>query len=91
MGVTQMGTSLGTVATWPFAAILIEYFGWEYSFFIMAIITGVFTIICNFSIFNEPHSNPRITNDEKQYIEANLGIGKSTGVKSENVLSTFCV
>lgn len=86
MGVTQMGTSLGTVATWPFAAVLIEYFGWQYSFFIMAIITGFFTIICNFLIFNEPHLNPRITNDEKQFIEANLGNGKSTVAQSENVL-----
>lgn len=76
---TITGSSFGTIGTWPLAGFLIETIGWAYSFYVTAIMVGVFTIFWFCIVYDEPAVHPRINSTEKEYIESHLfGIAKST-------------
>lgn len=68
-----LGGTFGTVATWPLAGILMESFGWAYAFYVPAAITALVTIIWFAVVHDSPAEHPRITSEEKEYIEKALG------------------
>lgn len=59
--------------TWPLAGLLMETFGWAYAFYVPAVITFIVTLIWFAVVFDSPGQHPRITTDEKEYIEKALG------------------
>lgn len=84
----MVGGAIGTVATWSIAGYLVESVGWDYAFYVPAILTGCFTIIWFLTTFDDPATHPRITTKEKEYIENSLlGI---THVKVRPLTPTFC-
>lgn len=68
-----LGGTFGTVATWPLAGILMESFGWAYAFYVPAIITFIVTFLWFCTVYDSPAHHPRISTDEKEYIEKALG------------------
>ncbi|CAH1129137.1 unnamed protein product [Ceutorhynchus assimilis] len=67
------GISIGTI----FASILTGYLsaswlGWPYSFYILAILNFVWCIFWGIFGQNSPASHPRITKEEKKYIQKSL-------------------
>lgn len=76
-----VGGAIGTVTTWPLAGWLIEAFGWEFAFYVPAILAGVFTLAWFFVTFASPASHPRIAPEEKEYIERCL-----TGITRTRVI-----
>lgn len=67
-----MGGSIGTVTTWPLAGFLIETIGWQFAFYIPAIMVAIFSLLWFLIVFNTPALHPRILLKEKEYIEENL-------------------
>lgn len=85
-----MGGSFGTITAWPLVGILIETIGWTYSFYVSAILVGVFTTLWIFIVFDAPAKHPRIKVSEKEYIEQKLvGITESKKVNS-SILKSDC-
>lgn len=68
----MFGAAIGTVTTWPLAGLLIETAGWVYAFYIPAAIVVFFVIIWYLIIFDSPARHPRITTEEKDYIERHI-------------------
>lgn len=56
-----------------FTGILTENYGWQYAFYIPALITAVLTIIWFVVVYDSPAQHPRINKDECEYIENALG------------------
>lgn len=76
-----MGCALGTVLTWILAGYLIETIGWQYAFYVPAMLMLLFTIASYFLIYDSPAEHPRCLQTEREYIERNL-----TGVSNDNVI-----
>ncbi|XP_037025020.1 sialin-like [Bradysia coprophila] len=67
-----VGGAIGTVVTWSVAGYLVESVGWDYAFYVPAILSGCFTIVWFITTFDDPASHPRISTEEKEYIENSL-------------------
>lgn len=68
-----MGGTFGTVLTWPLVGVLIEQVGWAYAFHVPAAITLAMTIIWYALVYDSPKEHPRISKEELEYIEKELG------------------
>lgn len=67
-----VGSSIGTVVTWPLAGLLIETIGWEFAFYVPAILAAGLTITWYLITFDSPAKHPRISQTERDYIEESL-------------------
>lgn len=67
-----VGGAIGTVVTWSVAGYLVESVGWDYAFYVPALLTACFTIVWFLTTFDDPATHPRITMKEKEYIENSL-------------------
>lgn len=84
-----MGGNFGTVVTWSLVGILIEGVGWSYAFYVPAAITLVMTIVWYCLVFDTPRDHPRISKEEREYIEKSLGDTFSEEkVKTFNITNT---
>lgn len=68
-----MGGTFGTVLTWSIVGILIEKAGWDYAFYVPALIAIVMTICWYGLVYDTPKDHPRILKEERDYIENVLG------------------
>lgn len=68
----MVGGAIGTVATWSIAGYLVESIGWDYAFYVPALLTGCFTIAWFLTTYDDPATHPRISAKEKEYIESSL-------------------
>lgn len=68
----MVGGAIGTVVTWSVAGYLVESVGWDYAFYVPAILSGGFTIVWFITTFDDPASHPRISMKEKEFIENSL-------------------
>lgn len=83
---TLFGADIGTVVSWSLCGVLIEQLGWEWAFYVPALLTGLFTVLWYFVVFDTPAEHPRILPTEKVYIENSL-TGIHEGLK---VSLKFC-
>lgn len=51
--------------------VIIETFGWQYSFYLSAVLIALFMIVCYFQFFDCPSKHPRISKKEMDLIEVN--------------------
>ncbi|CAO1366144.1 unnamed protein product [Diamesa serratosioi] len=68
-----LGGAFGTVVTWAMSGVIIEKIGWKYAFYIPAFMTFFLTALWYYLVADTPQEHPRITKEEKDYIEASLG------------------
>lgn len=68
----MVGGAIGTVATWPLAGILIETIGWEWGFYVTAMLTAVMALVWYLITYDTPAEHPRISDKEREYIENSL-------------------
>lgn len=68
-----LGGALGTVVTLPMAGYLMEAYGWNWSFYICALITILTAMAWFLLVADTPSKHPRITTIERTYIEESLG------------------
>lgn len=73
-----VGGAIGTVTTWPLAGWLIEALGWDFAFYVPAILAAFMTLSWYLITFDSPAKHPRIAPKEKEYIEKSLtGISRT--------------
>lgn len=63
---TYFGSTFGSIITYPMCGIIIDQFGWEPCFYVIAAITSVWAIFWYFLVYDDPHSHPRISQEELQ-------------------------
>lgn len=68
-----MGGTFGTVITWPLVGVLIENVGWSYAFYVPALITLIMTCVWYALVYDTPQDHPRISTEERDYIDKQLG------------------
>lgn len=54
------------------AGYIIEYYGWKYAFYVIAVILGIFTVLWFTYVYDTPSKHPRISKEEKEYILSKL-------------------
>ena len=68
-----LGGALGTVVTWMMLGVIIENFGWQWGFYIPALITFAFVLVWYLLVADSPDDHPRIQEKEKELIKESLG------------------
>lgn len=67
-----MFTGLGTVIDWSMSGHIIEQYGWKYAFYVVAVISGIFTVLWFIVVYDSPSKHPRITDREREFILSQL-------------------
>lgn len=67
-----LANGIGTVIDWSMSGFIIKYFGWNYAFYAVVLILGVFAIAWFSIIYDSPNDHPRITTAEKEFILSKL-------------------
>lgn len=68
----MFGAAIGIAVAFPMAGFLIESVGWVYAFYVPAVMVVIFTFALHLIVFDSPARHPRITTQEKDYIESHL-------------------
>ena len=69
---TNSGAQAGTVIAMPLSGVLADDVGWESVFYVFGGFGVVWFIFWAFLTFDTPSSHPRISNEEKDYIESRI-------------------
>lgn len=64
---------MGNVVTWVMLGVIIENFGWDYGFYIPAVMTFVIVVMWYILVADSPAEHPRISKAEREYIQESLG------------------
>lgn len=67
------GAQIGTVVTMPISGLLCEYVNWESVFYVFGAVGVLWSIFWFFFVFDSPATHPRISPQERHYIEASQG------------------
>ncbi|XP_076626570.1 putative inorganic phosphate cotransporter isoform X1 [Colletes latitarsis] len=70
----MMASSLGAAITMPICGFLIASLGWEYVFYVTGIIGLAWNIAWFLLVFDSPAQHPRISMEERRYIEQAIGM-----------------
>lgn len=73
---------MGAGFTLPLCGLIIAHFSWEYVFYITGLLGFVWSIVWFLLVFETPADHPRITPEERWYIETKLGIRPSKDSKT---------
>lgn len=74
------GIDVGHIVASVMSAYLIETYGWKWACYVPALLGFCFTFVTPWTIYDRPSQHPRITADERSYIEKSLR-GVNTGPK----------
>ncbi|XP_012259429.2 sialin [Athalia rosae] len=67
------GFSIGIGLTYPLCGFIIAHFGWRVVFYTTGSIGAAWCVIWYFFAFDTPASHPRISQQERRYIEGSVG------------------
>ncbi|XP_065207224.1 uncharacterized protein LOC135836362 isoform X2 [Planococcus citri] len=73
----MMGSTLGAGFTLPICGYIIDTFSWEYVFYITGLLGFIWSVLWFLVVFETPAEHPRITPEERWYIESRLGLKSS--------------
>lgn len=74
----MMASSLGAAITMPICGYLIASVGWESVFYVTGGISLVWSIAWFFVVFDSPAQHPRISVEERRFIEESIGTTSSS-------------
>ncbi|XP_067389935.1 sodium-dependent phosphate transport protein 3-like isoform X2 [Emydura macquarii macquarii] len=72
MNLAEAGCTFGTFITFPAAAIICQYLGWPYVFYIFGGTGCVWGVFWFLVVYEDPACHPRISASEKEYIVSSL-------------------
>lgn len=81
--VSVAASSLGAAVTMPICGFLIASLGWESVFYVTGVVGLVWSITWFFLVFDSPAQHPRISEEERRYIESSIGGATSRGKVQE--------
>jgi len=67
-----VGAQFGTLVSFPVSSVLSAHLGWPSVFYVFGACGLVWFIFWVFLVFNNPEVHPRISQEEKEYIESNI-------------------
>ena len=67
-----LGGEAGTVLCLTMSGILAANFGWECTFYVWGFCGIVWSMFWSFLVYDTPNDHPRISNEERNYINANV-------------------
>lgn len=76
-----LASSLGAAFTLPICGYLIAWFGWESVFYVTGVTGFIWSVTWFAVVFDTPAKHPRISIEERQYIEEAVGAGTTTSHK----------
>ncbi|XP_034952243.1 sialin [Chelonus insularis] len=85
----MIASSLGAAITMPICGFLIASLGWESVFYVTGGLSFVWSIVWLVVIFDSPAQHPRITDNERRYIEEAIGNTSSKKVHAVPWKSIF--
>jgi ACS family sodium-dependent inorganic phosphate cotransporter-like MFS transporter 5 len=71
------GQGLGSVLSFALSGYLADNFGWEWDFYSFGILGLIFCFFWTFLVYNQPSDHPRISQEEKDFIQDGIGILKT--------------
>ncbi|XP_012285120.1 sialin isoform X2 [Orussus abietinus] len=74
----MMASSLGAAITMPMAGFLIASLGWESVFYVTGAIGLIWSLVWFLLVFDSPAQHPRISLEERKYIEDSIGTTSSS-------------
>lgn len=83
LNVSVAASSLGAAITMPVCGFLIASLGWESVFYVTGVVGLVWSITWFFLVFDSPAQHPRISEEERRYIESSIGGATSHGKVQE--------
>ncbi|RZF35165.1 hypothetical protein LSTR_LSTR007867 [Laodelphax striatellus] len=84
-GEKSVPSSLGAAITLPVCGYLLAWLGWESVFYITGVIGLLWSISWFLLVFDTPAQHPRISPEERAYIEESIGTGTTTSHKALKV------
>lgn len=81
----MMASSLGAAITMPLCGFLIDQFGWASVFYVTGAVGLVWSICWFLLIFDSPATHPRISVEERVYIESKIAEGTGNTQKPSTV------
>lgn len=81
----MMASSLGAALTMPACGLLIYYWGWESVFYVTGAVGLVWSIFWFLLIYDSPATHPRISAEERHYIESEISEGTGNTQKPNRV------
>lgn len=84
-----LGGALGTVVSWMSLGVIIESMGWQYGFYIPAIITVVFVFFWYIVVADTPADHPRISKQEIEVIQESIGDSLSNSKQIPPIFSVI--
>lgn len=79
----MMASSLGAAITMPVCGFLIYNLGWPSVFYITGVIGLLWSIAWFLVVFDSPADHPRITTEEREFIESSIEKGAGGGKNSK--------
>uniref|UniRef100_A0A8D9FAW6 Sialin n=2 Tax=Cacopsylla melanoneura TaxID=428564 RepID=A0A8D9FAW6_9HEMI len=70
---SYLGSSFGLALSYPLCGFVIDLLGWEAAFYITGAIGVVWYLVWMYMVYDTPDQHPRISVDEKEYIQSALG------------------
>lgn len=70
---SYLGSSFGLALSYPLCGFLIDNFGWESSFYVTGLIGIFWYLVWLYVVYDTPKQHPRVTAEERTYIEEKLG------------------
>ena len=74
VSIVQGGAQLGTIISFPVSGVLSANLGWPSVFYFFGACGLVWFIFWVLLVFNNPSVHPRISEEEKNYIETNMAL-----------------
>lgn len=79
-----IASTLGAGITLPICGFIIATLSWEYVFYICGLVSFLWCIIWFMFVYDSPACHPRISQNERRYIESKLGVISLTADTEEN-------
>lgn len=67
------GAQIGTVVAMPVSGVLCHYVSWQSVFYIFGALGMAWSVMWIFLVYDKPSTHPRISIEERQYIESSQG------------------
>jgi len=74
------GAQIGTVVAMPISGVLCQTVNWQSVFYVFGAIGVVWSVMWIFLVYDRPSSHPRISPQERNYIETSQGPQRAKGV-----------
>lgn len=73
----MMASALGAAVTLPVCGFLINSYGWKSVFYVTGMVGTIWSLAWFMLIFDTPSQHPRITREEREYLESAIGISST--------------